>query len=505
MNKELYLQMTNEVKEVLTNMPQNNKKNKQKYLVYVKEQLDIYNKKKEELIEELKKRNNLILEKEKEVDINKETLEATKKQILDKLLILETSNTPYEKIGLDKTIYNINKYYEENLESLNEEIHKAINCFKEVGVILTSKDFWYSKHLSKYMYVLLNSKDSNEIKKTFNTVYWKFPNIVNQIAMNLKHLYYKYEKNFINYYKIKTQQILSQTTKEKLIIEYNNIQNKLEEDYYSIHNISDRFLKGEDSIADFSTDKYDSYIESITNKENDYDNLIKFNNTIKEYKMYLKYKYIIDAFIELYKEKDKYKNVYKALKNDIKKEEKKLLKTNKKIISQEKWFKDNNKIEMLEINVNNIIAGLKEKYNDLEIQKINELISISSDNLSYYDILKIAATNYIYIRKILISNNPETTDEEIDEVIKELTEFIYRNNLTILDNLSVLTENSIPKIISNNYKLLNIKVEENDLESNVDNYVELLRKIRIINYLNSSNLSYDELLFQVEAQKIINS
>ena len=181
------------------------------------------------------------------------------------------------------------------------------------------------------------------------------------------------------------------------------------------------------------------------------------------------------------------------------------MKTNKKIISQEKWFKDKNKIEMLELNVNTIVAGLKEKYNDLEIQKINELISISSDNLSYYDILKIAATNYIYIRKILISNNPETTDEEIDEVIKELTEFIYRNNLTILDNLSVLTENSIPKIISNNYKLLNIKVEENDLESNVDNYVELLRKIRIINYLNSSNLSYDELLFQVEAQKIINS
>ena len=199
------------------------------------------------------------------------------------------------------------------------------------------------------------------------------------------------------------------------------------------------------------------------------------------------------------------KNVYKTLKNDIKKEEKKLLKTNKKIISQEKWFKDKNKIEMLELNVNTIVAGLKEKYNDLEIQRINELISITSDNLSYYDIIKLATTNYIYIRKILLENNSETTDEEIDEVIKELTEFIYRNNLTILDNLTVLTENSIPKIISNNYKLLNIKVEENDLESNVDNYVELLRKIRIINYLNSSNISYEEISFQVDVQKIINN
>jgi len=33
MNKEIYIEMTNQVKEVLTNMPQNNKKNKQKYLI----------------------------------------------------------------------------------------------------------------------------------------------------------------------------------------------------------------------------------------------------------------------------------------------------------------------------------------------------------------------------------------------------------------------------------------------------------------------------------------
>lgn len=504
MNKDIYVKEVNEVKEVLNNMPQNNKNNKQKYISYVKEQINKYSKMKEDLIQKIRERNIIIKEKEDKYIVNFQNYEQQKEMLFEQLLILNEKNTPYEKIGLDKIIFNINRYYEENLEFLNDEINKAINCFKIVGVNLSSDDFWYSCYLKQYMNLLLNSSDTNEVKQKLNEIYWKAPNVINQIAMNLNNLYFKYEKYFIEYYKNEQFKILSNNSKGTIIINYNTLSDSIDRQNYSIYNISKRFLSGEDNVKDFSKDKYDSYLSSIGTSDIDNDNLIKLNNTLNEYSIYQKYKFLIDKFIETYREKDKYKNAYKNLRKDISKEEGKIKKINKKIIFQKKWSKNNDKIEMLQINLSNIIDGLKEKYNDLQIQKINELIFGLTDNLSYYDILSIISSHYIYLRKLLIDNDSSIGDKEINDIQLELSKFLVSNKLTILDNISVLDTNSIPNIISNMYRLLNIKIEENDIESNTDNYIELLRKIRIINEINNSEITYDELLFQVESQTIIN-
>ena len=42
MNKEEFINTSTSIKEVISNMPQTTKKNKQKYLAYLKEQLDKY-------------------------------------------------------------------------------------------------------------------------------------------------------------------------------------------------------------------------------------------------------------------------------------------------------------------------------------------------------------------------------------------------------------------------------------------------------------------------------
>ena len=505
MNKEIYLKEAEQIKEVLTNMPQNNKINKKKYLSYLKETLDKYSQMKESLIQKIKDRNETISKKEVEEEKDYDKAEEQKKQILEKLLILNDKNDPYEKIGLDKIIFSINKYYEGNLEILNDEIKKGIKCFDTVGITLTKEDFWYSEYLNEYMHILLGNNDNGEVKQKLNEIYWKSPNIINQIAMNLNNLYYKYEKSFIEYYKKQKEEILSNNSKEKLLEDYNKLCDTLNNRDYLIHNLSQKIITGEDNIKDFSEDKYQTYIETFSQVELEKESLDKLSDTLYEYSMYNKYKFMIDEYINIYKEKDKYKNAYKNLLKEINKEEGKVRKINKKIIFQKKWKKDLNKIEMLKINLNNSIEVLKEKYSDLQIQKINEMTSKYTDNLSYYDILWIISTHYVYLRKILSASNESISDKEINSTQIELYDLLLNNRLTILDNISVLDNSNIPNTISNIYKLLNIKIEESDIEANLDSYIETLRKIRVITAINNSPVTYDELLFQSEAQNIINS
>lgn len=502
MSKEKYLEEVNNIKEVITNMPQNSKSNLRECKGYLERQLDLFKVRKENITDEIKRRYNIILDKETKDKITIDI--APKRSLLDKISVLNNTNTPYEKIGLDRIVFNINRYYEDDLESLNKEILKAISCFDTVGITLTPDDFFYSGYLKEYIRVLL-SKNIEEAKNKLNEIYWKSPSIINQVAMNIVSLYYKYEKKFIAYFNNLKENILKENRKEDLINVYNKLQDSIDSNYYSIYNISKRFIEGEDSIKDFSLDKYKIYIETISTGIATESSLDKLYSSLNEYKMYSKYKYLIDSFIKIYKEKDKYKDGYKNLYKDIIKDEKKIISINKKISFQKKWHKNSSgKIEILLINLNTLILGLKDKYDDLQIQKVNELISKCSDNLNYYDILNIISSYYLYLRKLILDNNTNN-EEEIDNYILEIKEFLVSNKLTIINNISILEESNIPNIITNIYRLLNIKIEENEIEDNIDNYLEIIRKIKIVNKINNSDISYDEILFQTEAKPIIDS
>ena len=349
MNKEIFVKKVEEIKEVLSNMPQNNKSNKVKYIEYVDSQVKIYNNFKNDLVNEIKRRFDDISAREK-IDISKiADLNKEKEILFNDLLVIESNNSSYEKIGLDKYIFNINKYYEDNINSLNKEIRNVIKCFFDVGIKLSIDDFYYSYYLKDYMSVLLNNEEDSKVKEKFDQIYWKCPNIVNQISMNFASLYYKNEKIFDEYFVKRKNEILSNNTEIELITKYNHILDSIKEDYYSIENISKRFIDGEDNVRDFSMEKYKTYEESICNGEADNNSFEKLNDTLYEYSVYLKYKYIVDEIINIYKEKDKHKNTFKNLRNEILKEEKKILKINKKIEFQNKWKKDSNKIEILNI------------------------------------------------------------------------------------------------------------------------------------------------------------
>ena len=495
--KEEFLKREEAIKEVISNMPLTNKKNKDKYIEYVSEQLTIFSSEKENIIKEIRNRVDKIKSREKVKGISFDNKEKELQDIISKLVVFNTWNTPYEKLGLDKTIYEINHYYRDNLDALNEDIKDAIECYRKVGVTLTVKDFFYSSYVKAYMEVMLDSKlDSVAIKKRLDDVYWKSPKVMNQIACNFNYLYFKYEKYFIRYFEGLKKNILSQSTYDELSKGYQKLVFDRERYDYQIDNIVQCFMDGSLAIKDYSLDKLASYQGNISNGDVGIDNYEALYFSLNEYKVYKEYSFLIDKVKEIYQNKGQYKNIYKNLRKEITKLEGKLLKTNKKIDIQNKYFHNANKVSALELEVNNLTDSLMEKYHEISFCYVQELISNFSDSISYYDILLLMCSHYVYFRDLMITNQEGISDEELIKKREELFQFLMRGDLHILPNIKIMEEVNIPRMIRDKYSLLNIKVSDDDIDNNSDGIMDVIRKILIIHTIMNSNIEYDELLFQ---------
>ena len=315
--KEEFLKREEAIKEVISNMPLTNKKNKDKYIEYVREQLTIFSSEKENIVKEIRDRVDKIKSREKKKSISFDNKEKELQDIISKLMVFNSWNTPYEKLGLDKTIYEINHYYRDNLDALNEDIKDAIECYRKVGVTLTVKDFFYSSYVKAYMEVMLDSKlDSGAIKKRLDDVYWKSPKVMNQIACNFNYLYFKYEKYFIRYFEGLKKNILSQSTYDELSKGYQKLVFDRERYDYQIDNIVQCFMDGSLAIKDYSLDKLASYQGNISNGDVGIDNYEALYFSLNEYKVYKEYSFLIDKVKEVYQNKGQYKNIYKNLRKE---------------------------------------------------------------------------------------------------------------------------------------------------------------------------------------------
>ena len=157
--------------EVLNGLPINNKKNKEKFLKEISSEIANYQKKLDDVKSELKRRlqpfENL---KYQEIDNNEVTL----RNLLKALSYTNTLSTAYEKLDLDKIIYQLANYNDDELISNNMKIIKAINVFKRVNIPLTNKDFNYTNFVNDYMSMFFEDGLTNEkIKNKFDSIYWK--------------------------------------------------------------------------------------------------------------------------------------------------------------------------------------------------------------------------------------------------------------------------------------------------------------------------------------------
>ena len=174
----------NDFKNILDTMPTNNIKNRTNKKKIIKEEKmeyqNILRKVTTKLISfkdsfsSLKPSNRI-----KEINISLETCKFINEW--------NKYNSAYEKMHLDYYLYLLSRYYKEDLNTVNDWLITIISSFKTVGININYDNFKFNVYAKKYIKVLLENKE--DTKKIFDEVYWKSPNLLKTIELNLKSIY----------------------------------------------------------------------------------------------------------------------------------------------------------------------------------------------------------------------------------------------------------------------------------------------------------------------------
>ncbi len=495
-------------KEILATMPKNNDKNVEKYLEEIEQLKNTYTELQNQIFKTLYQRYKKAVEIEETDEI--EVLNKKLNSIEKFAYLLSDEKTSYEKMGLDRILYKIGRYYKENLENINEQIEKAIKKFSEIGINLDLSDFDYSIYVKQYMQVFFEGKkigdiNSNKIKTEFEHIYWKCPDIIIHIELNIRNIYLK-----------KQPQIDKHFEKEKnnLLKQWNKSQNEIMNLYFDIKRqkeeklrqdkklLLESFLNGKLDIKEYMPEKLQNnyskmlsqtMIQEIeTNYEKVEKGVLEFLNSLYEYKKYINFKFIIDDIKMHYEEKEKYKKIYEETKKRISANEKKLRKLNKKALWHSKFGKKEIKQSAEQ---NQMIEELKREYKQLDLNKFyNKIYTNLNENSTIYEALKLANSYYYYLAMCMIENNKTITQDKIDEQIEKLNEFINNPNNNIINNLTLLDEKDIAMIIKDRYRLLSFNIDKEDFSmKNVESLISILGNIEKSFCLKKTGLEVQEI------------
>lgn len=508
-------------KEILSTLPQNNDKNIDKYLSKIDELKKEYGKYKIEILNEMKKRCDKTRSVKKSPSLI--YVEKEVKELEESLYLFNDIKTSYEKMGLDKIMNKLNKFYKENLDNINQEIMNAINKFKEVGIELQLLDFDYSSYVTEYMSMFLEELkngdiNSKNIKNKFEELYWKCTDLIIHIELNFRHLYLK-NQAVIDKYFIKQ--------KEDLLINLNLTQNEIVEKHIELKKqlkqqtdmdkatIITKFLNGTLNIKDFSETKLkENYSKIISqeilenmdkNKLNELNaNIIKFLNSLYEYKQYLNFSFIFENIKKEYAEKEKYKAIYHITKKQIEDKEKKLKKINNKINGKGIFKKK--KTEKQNAEYNNLILEIKKLYKELDKNEVyNKIYEKLNDNSTIYDVLYFANSFYNYLFNCIIKNSPDNSEEEVENLIAKLGEYIKSPYNTIINNITLLEKKDLPIIIKDRYQLANFNLTKEDLaEDNIDNLITILSNIETSYNIKKLELDTEDIEDICAFERILN-
>lgn len=489
-------------KEVLSTMPKNNQKNINRYLEKIKELKEEYQNKKEEIEKNLNKRYKKIIDvKENNIISN---LEIRLKIIEGVLDLINDQKTSYEKMGLDKIIYRIRKFYKDNLENINIQIEMAIRKFAEVGIDLTPLDFNYSIFVSKYMSVFFEERkneNSNVLKTKFEEVYWKCPDIITHIELNLRNIYLQKQSIIDRYYENEKQKILKQwnKTQREIINLYFDLKNQNTSAIkHDKKRLLDDFLNGKLDINDYTPEKIQNnyakilmpaMLEKINTDEGEVKRyILEFLNSLYEYKNYMNFKFIVEDIKKYYQDREKYKKSYDDTKKKIMNLEKKLKKINKKTVGG--LFSRNTQEIKQTLEQTNIIQELKQTYKELDLNRFyNKIYSYIKEDSTIYEVLSLANSDYYYLTICMIENNKTITQEKINDQIEKLDRFLKEPFNNIINNLSFTDEKDITLFIKDRYKLLSFNVKQEDFsDKNLNSLITILENIMTNFYLKDAKL-----------------
>lgn len=507
-------------KVILSTMPRNNIKNNRDYENKIDELLEEYKEYQKDIATKLKKKYQA--ETKLESNADEENLEQRIKSIKCILDILDEYKTSYEKMELDKSIFKISKYYKDNLENVNNEIKLCINKFADVGIFLSQNDFCYSKYASKYMKVFFQeihkeNINSVKLKATFEKLYWKCPELIKHIELNLRYLYLQNQKAIDKHFETERNEILQKLdgNSNDTIRNYYELKKELIEKKETNKSIlKEQFLSGKLNAKNYTLEKMNSDLQKVLDKEmcekiNDSEelqnNINKFLYSLYEYRNYMDFSFIVDDVKKHYAQKADYKNIYDNTKKDIEKLEKKLFTLNKKgekkfslFGAKKDGFKQANEIKEL-------IQSISDKYKELDKNKFyNKIYQELTDESTLYDALKLANSYYTYLVDCIIENFKDIPQNEIEQQTYKLNEFLNSPYNVLIKNFNIMEETDIQLVIKDRYKLLNFKVEKDDLNiAGIDTYISKLENIKMMINLKKANLQIPEIEDLCEIKKLL--
>lgn len=529
-------------KEVIQVAPKSGIKQIKNLRDTIEKTIDKYSKMDEAILNEMTERYNKItsIVQNEEIDnVEKNLLE------LDGLTLSDDIQTSFQKMQLDKLLYNINGYYKKNLGIINRDICECVNKFREVGIPVTKKDFNISEYVTEYMSVLLDEAskgniNSEKVKSAFDKVYWKCSDIIPHIVVNIRKIYDDNENNINKYYKNKTEEILNSLnlTKEQICHKKKELVRRLD-DLSKVDGrlLLDSFLNNKYSIGDYTNENYLNIYEKLTSKElktlSEYEkadmdeNIEKFYNNLVEYVNFTEFRFLIDEILNLKEEKQKELDQESDNKKDNKKKNKKtesenlqdeikkitneIYKLNDSLGGQKRKFslfakkedKTEDKAKILERD--NKILNLKELYAKFDDSRLKDaIIYYINDTSKLLEVLKLASYDYGFVARCIIKKNTDILEPEIYAMIDRIRTFVRLYDFSVINHINITEKKDISIVIKDKYKLLGMNLsKENFLESNIE---ELLKDAQITNVyrnIEKSNIPIEDIRFVMKAKDIL--
>lgn len=476
--------------EVLASMPLTTDKNKKLFLESVSKEIDKFKKIQDSVFIELKKR----CEPYENLKFNDYSdIQGSLKEFSKALIWTSDLNTPYEKLKIDKIVYDLSSYEskEDSLNFINKNLLKVIKIFEIAGIKLTINDFNYTVYVNQYMEVFFkyqyNLSDEN-LKKAFNNIFWASPNLVLELSLNIRYLYLKNKKTFERYTKNFNNKLLSNFEKgtDSIINDYSYLRKKYD---YSLDNDKNNllydFYNENLNIDDYSSEKIETIISNynVSSKET----TLNLLSSLDEYNNYKRYESLITKIRELYKEDVEKDFLNKRLKQ-INKLEKKLFGLVKKSSRRSSLTK----VDKYEPTINQLVSDIKGIYDEIDSNILKVKIKENlKDNSTLFKALLLVCRNYSVLASYF--KDVEDVDKEIDDLI----DFTLNPYNTIITNSTILEESDISAIIISNYRMLNVNVSSLD-----DSLANDLIKIK--NYLRLKQFDIDVLEMQnIKQAKLI--
>lgn len=522
-------------KEVISVLPRNGIKAIKTLLETISEMTEKYEHANEMLLKDIENRYNELTTVEGNQEIPKIEDEILKYDGAVKDTDMRSS---FEKMGLDRVVYNVNGYYKSNLERLNRELIDCVKQFEKVGIKLIADDFNISEYAKEYMGVLLQEAyegqiNSEKIKDAFEKVYWKCSEVVSHLYANIRYIYDIHEAEIDKFYENKSEEILQRfhSTAEQVEdkkAELIKQKKKLEDIDNKI--ILNKFYTGSLNINDYKEDNYKRIYSELTSKdvselteaekaEMD-ENIEKLDNNLSEYSKYSEYRFLVDGVLTIREEelkriqanKDKKvkKTEYELVKNNIKKITAEIFKINGKLDKPQKGLfkrKDSNdkKNSAVILQRNNLVLELKKLYMNLDDEIMKQKIMQNVDETSsLLDVLKLASNYYGFMARAMIKKNEEITDKEIGEMAKDIRNFINFSNFTVINYIKISDTKDLAVIIKDKYKLFGMQVSKENFQE--DNIEDLIKRVKIIanyNNIQKSKFSIEDLEYITTVKEML--